>query len=152
MAAHLALMKKDISAEVYLHALHLFGDKRGLKLDGLPVRYFHLTMLDVRLTGIVLMMPDPEAPVAGVRRVIAYVPHDPQHPLKEYPSSQAFFAELTRQLRGDTDAAPSTPNRYQVFFSQFVEHEQRGRFFAQLHAQLFPIQYHGPSPRPDQPS
>lgn len=152
VAAHLALMKKDVSADGYLHVLHLCDGKRGLRLDGLPVRYYHLTMLDVRLTGIVLMMPDPDAPVSGVRRVIAYVPHDAQHPLKEYSSSQAFFVELTRQLQGDAVLAPSAPNAYQVFFSQFVAHEQRGRFFAQLQAQLFPIQYHGPSPQPGQPS
>jgi hypothetical protein len=152
VAAHLALMKKEVSADGYLHVLHLCDGKRGLRLDGLPVRYYHLTMLDVRLTGIVLMMPDPDAPVSGVRRVIAYVPHDAQHPLKEYSSSQAFFVELTRQLQGDALLAPSAPNPYQVFFSQFVAHEQRGRFFAQLQAQLFPIQYHGPSPQPGQPS
>lgn len=152
VAAHLALMKKDVSADAYLHVLHLCDDKRGLRLDGLPVRYYHLTMFDERLTGIVLMMPDPDAPVAGVRRVIAYVPHDPQHPLKEYPSSHAFFVELTRQLQGDAVPVPSAPSPYQIFFSQFVAHPQRGRFFALLRAQLFPVQYHGPSLQPGQPS
>lgn len=151
-AAHLALMKKDISAQAYLHALHMFDGKRGLQLDGLPVRYYHLSMLGVRLTGIVLMMPDPDAPVTSVRRVIAYVPNDPVHPLKEYPSLRAFSTELTRQLQGDVLASQSSPNPYQVFFSQFVDHQQRGVFFAELNALLFPVQYHGPSPRPDVPS
>ena len=31
--------------------------------------------------------------------MVAYVPHDPEHPLKQYPSSLEFMAELTRQLR-----------------------------------------------------
>ncbi len=47
-------------------------------------------------------------------------PHDPQHPLKQYPSSLEFTAELTRQLR-DADAL-----QLPKFFSQFVPHQQRG--------------------------
>ena len=57
VAAHLALMKKDISATAICTCCTCSRGKRGLKLDGLPVRYYHLTMLDVRLNGIVLMMP-----------------------------------------------------------------------------------------------
>ncbi len=151
-AAHVAALKKDISGQGYLHALHLFQGKRGLKLDGLPVRYYHVTMLDTRLTGIVLMMPDPDAQIASLRRVIAYVPHDPLHPLKEYPSIRAFFDELTRRLQGDAQAPLSLPTEYQVFFSRFVDHQQRGGFFARLNALLFPVEYHGPSSRPDLPS
>jgi hypothetical protein len=55
--------------------------------------------------------------------VIAYVPHDPLHPLKQYPSSLEFMAELTRQLRDGSSA-----NVYQRFFSQFVPSAARAFF------------------------
>ncbi|MFD2884705.1 hypothetical protein ACFS4T_28200 [Pseudomonas lini] len=54
---------------------------------------------------------------------MAYVPHDPEHPLKRYPSSLEFMAELTRQLRDGT-----ATKSYQEYFSQFVPHQQRGHF------------------------
>jgi hypothetical protein len=118
---------------------------KGLKLEGIPVRYYHLTMLDTRLHGIVLIAGDLDAAGAG-RRLIAYVPNDPDHPLKEYASLGEFALELTRQLR-DAGQAPTRdglPNRrsYQQFFSRFVAHQQRGHFFAELNSKLVVITRH----------
>lgn len=52
--------------------------------------------------------------------LIAYVPDDPNHPLKEYASLSEFLNTLIGQLR-ETD--------YQAFFSRFVAHKDKGRFF-----------------------
>ncbi|WP_225607499.1 DUF6543 domain-containing protein [Pseudomonas sp. PDM10] len=102
-------------------------------------------MLDTRLHGIVLIAGDLDAAGAG-RRLIAYVPNDPDHPLKEYASLGEFALELTRQLR-DAGQAPTRegfPNRrsYQQFFSRFVAHQQRGHFFAELNSKLVVITRH----------
>ncbi|CAI8894400.1 NEL domain-containing protein [Pseudomonas sp. IT-P253] len=133
-AAHLALMKGDLSRDGFLVVQGVLKGGKGLKLDGIPVRHYHLTMLDTRLKGIVLIAPDLDVPYGGTRRVIAYVPHDPEHPLKEYPSLVALSRELIRQLRGADQAASGL--RYQQFFSRFVDHQQRGHFFATLNQQL----------------
>lgn len=59
--------------------------------------------------------------------VIAYVPDDPQHPLKEYPSLAAFMQTLIGQLR-DT--------QYQAFFSRFVAQKDKGLFFSRVNERL----------------
>lgn len=56
-------------------------------------------------------------------RLIAYVPDDPDHPLKEYASFTDFMKTLTSQLR---------TSDYQQFFSRFVAHKDQGRFFSRV--------------------
>lgn len=144
-ATDLALMRKDISANGYRVVMGMLEGLQGMKLQGLPVRYYHLTILDTRMYGIVLIAGDLDAPVAE-RRLIAYVPHDPVHPLKEYASTEEFALELTRQLRdaGPTSTPEGLPSRcsYQQFFSRFVAHQQRGHFFAELNSRLVEIKQH----------
>ncbi|MFW0756474.1 NEL-type E3 ubiquitin ligase domain-containing protein [Pseudomonas sp. H11T01] len=60
-------------------------------------------------------------------QVIAYVPDDPLHPLKEYNSLADFMKELLSQLR-DT--------QYQAFFSRFVRQKDKGKFFARVTERL----------------
>ncbi|MFS2072767.1 dermonecrotic toxin domain-containing protein [Pseudomonas sp. CT11-2] len=55
--------------------------------------------------------------------LIAYVPDDPDHPLKEYGSFTDFMKELTSQLRSSD---------YQQFFSRFVPQKDKGRFFTRI--------------------
>lgn len=121
----------------------MLDGSKNMKLDGLQVRFYHLTILDTRLTGIVLIAPDLDASNAETRRVIAYVPHDPEHPLKEYVSPKAFALELTRQLRDNDPASSPSAMSYQQFFSRFVGHGERGHFFAALNAKLSLVTYHG---------
>ena len=59
--------------------------------------------------------------------LIAYVPEDPQQPLKEYPSLAAFMTTLLGQLRN---------TGYQTFFSRFVAHKDKGHFFARVNERL----------------
>lgn len=59
--------------------------------------------------------------------VIAYVPDDPLHPLKEYASLADFMKTLISQLR--------EPD-YQAFFSRFVAQKDQGRFFARVRERL----------------
>ena len=121
-AAHLALHSGDLNIAAHGVLLKLVNDQPT------PLQAYTLSVMNVALVGIVLFIAAPAT------KVIAYVAEDPEHPLKEYASPQAFMAELTRQLR---DRA-----HYQVFFSQFVPHAERGAFFAGLNARLSHLQWH----------
>jgi hypothetical protein len=135
IATHMALMKKDIDQEAYDVVQGMLDDRSKLQWSGQPVSYYNLSMMDTRLVGIVLIAPDLDTATRAVP-VIAYVPHDPEHPLKRYPSILDFMAELTRQLRDGTSS-----KSYQQYFSQFVPHQQRGLFFAGLNDRLSNIKW-----------
>lgn len=146
VAAHMALMKNDIGQQGYDLIQGMLDDRKNLHWNGQPVGYYTLTMMDTVLTGVVLitrqsLTGNTPAPL------ITYVPHDPEHPLKEYPSSLAFMAELTRQLRS---TAPDA--NYQQFFSRFVAHQQRGHFFASLNDRLSKVKWQPAPPGSNLPS
>ncbi|VVO02464.1 hypothetical protein PS726_02762 [Pseudomonas fluorescens] len=146
IAAHMALMKNDIEQDAFDVVQGLLDDRKDLRWNGRSIDCYNLSMMDIQLTGIVLIIPDTNA-ATGPVPLIAYVPHDPQHPLKQYPSSLEFMAELTRQLR---DA--SAPKSYQQFFSQFVPHQQRGHFFAGLNDRLSKVKWQPAAPGSNLPS
>lgn len=134
-AAYMALMKNDIDQAAFDVVQGMLNDRSRLEWNGKPVGYYNLAMMDTRMSGIILIASDTSS-ASGPVPLIAYVPHDPLHPLKQYPSSLDFMAELTRQLRDGESA-----NSYQRFFSQFVPHEQRGHFFAGLNARLSTVKW-----------
>jgi hypothetical protein len=59
--------------------------------------------------------------------LIAYIPGDPDHPLKEYASLAEFMTTLISQLR--------EPD-YQEFFSRFVDQKDKGKFAARANERL----------------
>jgi hypothetical protein len=144
VAAHLALIKDEIPYDAYKMVLNLTVGKSPLLLNGHSIRCSDLKLLGTRLTGVLLLLHGTRDS-RGVRRLIVYIPHDPDHPLKEYDSLKAFRDELTRQLREDKLCA-STGQTYRQFFSQFVDQQQRGHFFAELRQRLFIVRY---TPRED---
>jgi hypothetical protein len=146
IATQMALMKKDIDQQAYEVVQGMLDDRSKLQWNGQPIGYYNLSMMDTRLVGIVLIAPDPDTATSAVP-VIAYVPHDPEHPLKCYPSIIDFMAELTRQLRDDTSSTS-----YQQYFSQFVPHQQRGHFFAGLNDRLTKIKWQPVPPGSNLPS
>lgn len=135
-ALQLARLRGDIQDDYARHVESLLQGRSDLMLDNQPLRCHDLQMMGAPLTGILLLAPNLETALS-VPRLVAYIPDDPQHPLKEYPSSRAFKQELTRQLR-DPD--------YQTFFSRFVSHEYRGTFFANLSQRLARIKWHPAEP------
>ncbi|MGH8331663.1 MAG: dermonecrotic toxin domain-containing protein, partial [Pseudomonas fluorescens] len=140
VAAQLALTTGDIQYDAYKLMLDLAKDKPQLLLNGKQMLCCDLSMIETRLTGIVLLIPA-VLDSAGIRRLIAYVPHDPDHPLKEYESPVAFVNELARQLR-ENNIGASSQLSYRQFFSQFVDQQQRGHFFAELEQLLFTVKWH----------
>ncbi|EJM60154.1 leucine-rich repeat domain-containing protein [Pseudomonas sp. GM48] len=136
-AVLLARMKGDIGADSQQRLLQL--------ADGVasPALHCHqLQIMTARLTGIMVLAGDLERS-SRVEPLVVYIPDDPQHPLKEYPSTQAFRATLTEQLR--------TP-AYQAFFARFIAHEQRGQFFAMLDQRLNVVTWHPPQANDPQPA
>nr|WP_256735620.1 DUF6543 domain-containing protein [Pseudomonas sp. dw_612] len=133
MALELARLPKDrLKDDAYRAILALATGAPGRLLDGKTLLCHDLTMMAARLTGIILFAPDLEQH-RGTVRVIAYIPDDPQHPIKEYPSSGHFMADLSARLRSSD---------YQQFFSRFVDHADRGYFFANLNNRLTQITWH----------
>lgn len=140
VAAQLALTTGDIQYDACKLMLDLTRDEPQLMLNGRQMLCCDLSMMETRLTGIVLLIPAIKDS-RGIRRLIAYVPHDPDHPLKEYESTESFMKELTRQLREDKTGA-SSKQSYRQFFSQFVDQQQRGHFFADLDRRLSTVKWH----------
>ena len=141
-ASVLALMKQDIDHETHRLLLNLVAGHRALTLHGKPMYRYELTMMDTALTDIVLIAADLDRS-RQIEQIIAYVPHDPEHPVKQYPSLASFYSELTTQLR--------VPE-YQRFFSRFVPHQQRGTFFFLLNNRLSRIQWHASLPFEQKPA
>jgi hypothetical protein len=142
-AAHLALQKQDISANAFDFVQGIINGQSGLKLNGKDMQCCELSILDASLTGIVLFTSTEEFTLR-TKKLIAYVPHDPEHPLKEYSSSEACLQELTRQLRENNSF--SSQGSYWQFFSQFIDQQQRGHFFADLDRRLSVVKWHEKDP------
>ncbi|TPG79037.1 dermonecrotic toxin domain-containing protein [Pseudomonas arsenicoxydans] len=131
-ALQMAHLRKDIPEDAYHSILRLAEGRSGARLNGQPLYGHDLSIMSSPLTGIVIFAASLERARKGTR-IIAYIPDDPEHPLKEYPNTLAFMNELTRKLR-----APA----YQTFFSRFVEHKERGHFFADLNHRLQRVTWH----------
>lgn len=140
-ALQMARLKRDIRETSFLLINGLLDGLQGLRVDGEALTCHDLTMMSASLTGIVIFAPDPESARKTVR-VVAYVPDDPEHPIKEYASTAEMAVELTRQLRSSD---------YQRFFSRFVNHDHRGFFFANLNERLSKIIWHPPVPGDSRP-
>ncbi|WP_225875042.1 NEL-type E3 ubiquitin ligase domain-containing protein [Pseudomonas bananamidigenes] len=138
-AAHMALARKEISREGFQLIRVLLDGRVALKLGQQPMQACELNIMDLKLTGILILRPDPAQPLHSTR-VVVYVPHDPEHPLKEYASHLAFLEELTRQLQRN-EILRSTGGNYWQFFSQFVDHHERGHFFADLKQRLLQVKW-----------
>jgi hypothetical protein len=129
-------MNRDVSESYFRLIDAVLDGMKGLYVSGAPVVCHDMGMLCAPLTGIVVFAPDLYAS-RDPARVVAYVPDDPEHPFKEYASTNDLIVELTRQLRSKD---------YQQFFSRFVNHEHRGFFFSTLNSRLTKIEWHPPEP------
>lgn len=137
-----ARMNQQIGESYYRLIEGLIDGLPGLRMNGQAMLCHDVSMLSTTLTGIVVFAPDLDQ-VQTVVKVVAYVPDDPEHPIKEYDSAQEMVIELTRQLRS---------KEYQQFFSRFVNHKQRGIFFSSLNDRLSKIKWHPPIPGSAEPT
>lgn len=150
-AAELARMKTnpqgvpDLGPAAYHVLIRALRGERGL------MQFYQLNILDIALTGILLISADQDR-VSSTSKLIAYIPHDPEGPLKEYDSPLAFMLDLSRKLRSHGTRANGQTRTYRQFFSQFVGHGQRGHFFSGLDQRLSRIQWHQREPLDPRPS
>lgn len=135
-ALYMALLKQDLPQSGYDSVIGLLNGQAHSANGCQPLLRYELSILSTRLAGIVLFADD-LATSRSVVPVIAWIPDDPQHPIKHYPSGQAFMRALCEQLR-DPD--------YQRFFSRFVAHEDLGTFFADLNQRLTQVTWHAHIP------
>lgn len=139
-ALEMAHLRKDLPEDVY-RAIHE-QVLQAPRADNRTLRGHSLSMMASTLTGILVFA----AELQGARRalpVVAYIPDDPEAPLKHYENAQAFIGDLTRKLRSPA---------YQAFFSRFVDHGERGHFFADLTRRLGRVTWHQRQPGDSQPS
>lgn len=139
-AAHQAFITKDVDRNARDLVLAMLDGQHYLTLKGKAVRFAELSIMNTTLTGIVLIAPDLEKS-HKVEGLIAYIPGDPEHPLKEYASVTDFLNQLTGQLRDDA-FIESARMTYRQFFSRFVDQQERGHFFAGLQQRLFRVEWH----------
>jgi hypothetical protein len=149
-AAAMALASGAINENAHAVVTGLLAGKKSLTLQGKVTEYCDLSLLDTKLTGIVVFGPVPQQ-ATGEDPIVVYIPHDPEHPLKQYDSWKAFIRELSRQLR-ENKKAPSSQTSYRQFFSQFVDQQQRGHFFADLQSRLTTLTFHQNDPLDQRPA
>jgi len=106
-----AVMTRQIGLPLYesLDAFLIGLDNRWLT--------YRLTVLSLDIESPLIFMP------VHQRSVVAYIPHDPLHPVKEYSSIGECMAHLTERLKSTS---------YQHFFSRFVAHDRLGAFLEGL--------------------
>lgn len=131
-AARLALAKGDIGTEDYALLMRVAAGERRIMVGDKQVWYRTPCLMGLRLQGCVLI--DPCVKHQYSDWFIAYIPDDPEHPIKRYESFDAFSQTLTRQLTRYPHASPTHralagPAEYQVFFSRFVSHKDRPYYF-----------------------
>jgi hypothetical protein len=122
LSIQIARAKADISPTIYQMLQQVAEGASDVTLDGQAVRFTSLKVFDIELVGPLLIGPDLENS-RRVVPVVAYLPGDPEHPLKAYASSADFMAELRRRLHSGA---------YRRFFSRFVPLRQQGAFFRQF--------------------
>lgn len=131
-ALQLAHAREDLPIDAWQAILDFVEGREGVRLDNQLLHCHDLTMMSSLLTGIVVFAPEPGCS-RQASRLIVYIPDDPEHPLKHYPDSLTFIKDLTRKLRSPA---------YQAFFSRFVDHQERGHFFADLSRRLSTVTWH----------
>ncbi|WEX14551.1 hypothetical protein P2T68_28690 [Pseudomonas sp. G11] len=131
VALQMARMKGDLPDDQSFIRLQRLLNTDDSHSTCYPLLCYSLSIMSTTLTGIVLFAEN-----IGSRHpvgVIAYIPDDPYAPLKQYPTLADFMSALGNHLRNA---------EYQQFFSRFVNHEERGPFFADLNRRLSKVTWH----------
>lgn len=123
---HIAYMRGHISSDVHQMLGSVRNSNPAIKLGKNTLGYQSLEMLGVQLKGPMFIGPVSEHADDDYRCVI-YMPGDPDHPLKEYPSFQKFELELSGRLRN---------SQFRSFFMRFIPMKDRSVFLTGLDVRL----------------
>jgi len=121
-----ARIKGDIGERAYQMMVQVAAQRSEASLASVV----RLTLFETPIHKVVVISADRSHEAGKAVPCVAYIPGDPQHPLKEYASTADFAKALTERL-GSAD--------YQQFFSRFITQRQRPAFFKALNARLFPL-------------
>lgn len=141
-ASYIALCKGDIRQEHFEALLSSISGKEPVHLDGKTLWYRSLSFNELPVHSCVIFEiadPDDESILDDLlptvdgfahNAFIAYIPDDPDHPVKHYASLTALKARLTEQFvrRAEGDS-PKAPTAYQQFFSRFMRYKDRSTFY-----------------------
>ncbi len=135
---HIAFLRSHLDEAAYRLMLEVAKGKEVPVPAGHPQRCFTLSLLRIPLNGILVVRTADHA-----RSWVVYLPDDPFHPIKQYPSRTAFEDDLREKLR---------TLDYLKFFVRFIPQRERTRFFDKLQERLNPKQWNGyfyqPTPDP----
>lgn len=121
LAAHTALLKRDIETDTRTMVLQVTANRRHVHWRGKPVRYSRLKMFEHVLNGILLIGPDRTGPTT--EPVLIYIPAGDTFALKEYTSYRDAIDDLLQCLKSA---------RFRQFFARFVGLGQQASLFTQL--------------------
>lgn len=133
VAAWIARLQGHLSAEAHALALQV-GTRVTPLWQGSPVRYCWLRLLGGGreaggfLAGMLLIERD-VAEADASQPCLVYMPGEPEHPLKEYASFQAFSDALREKLRSSA---------YRGYFQRFIGERYRHEFNRRLEDRLSP--------------
>lgn len=134
-AAYAALLKGDIELAHYELLAELINEQAVVrdKRSRRPISYSPLRLMGYEIAECALFFATHANRYDG-GYVIAYIPDDPEHPIKKYASFAEFEAQLTHQLMyrspgSKIDSARDVLTDYQRFFSRFISEKDRGQFF-----------------------
>ncbi|SEN54648.1 dermonecrotic toxin domain-containing protein [Pseudomonas sp. ok266] len=141
-ASYIALCKGDIRQEHFAALMSSAGGQEPVHVDGKTLWYRSLSFNELPVHSCIIFEiadPDDESilddllpTVDGFANndFIAYIPDDPDHPVKHYATVTALKARLTEQFvrRAESDS-PKAPTAYQHFFSRFLRYRDRSTFY-----------------------
>lgn len=154
-ASQIALLKDDIEPKHHSALMEIISGHTSVRVDGKRVWSRSLSFMGMALHRCIifeLAEPDDQSildklwPIVDTgpqNGFIAYLPDDPDHPVKYYPSLNAFKARLISQFsRKNPGASQSSeaPTDYQNFFSRFVKHKDRAKYFTSF-TELVPREF-----------
>ncbi|SEN20200.1 hypothetical protein SAMN04487857_111170 [Pseudomonas sp. ok272] len=140
--AAMAVLKQDLSPRHYEALRQVINGEQSVMLNDSPLWYRGLSFIGLPLNGCMVFrlnrqpaieIPNLLTPESLSDGLIAYIPDDPDHPVKFYPSVDALQARLAQQFLDPgqrRELASVSPSDYQVFFSRFISDAERGKFFA----------------------
>lgn len=127
IAAHMAILKKNISSAAYKMLLSavdqdLPADKsKDVSFDGGPVIWQGLQIHDACICGVLLFTRE-SIDTAPSARCLVYMPNEPKRPLYEYDSIDDFKTYLTLHLQS---------TRYKkAFTGQYLHGQDKSDFFS----------------------
>lgn len=141
-ASFIALRKGDISVTHYRALMETIRGEKTVRVNGKTIWFRGLSFMEMPLYGCIIFdIADPEDDTFLSELIdvfdseqkgdfIAYIPDDPDCPVKHYTSIAEFKARLIGQfVRRHVNDLTNAPTSYQQFFSRFVRYKDRAKFY-----------------------